>query len=458
MRRLSCLLGLTLSLASVVACAPATVALPVVTSPRFPEFLKPPVSAALAGTPAAHHHDRAWVFLQAGDFQNADREIGEAFKHDPVFPESDAGYLALARRDPQGAVTRFDRVLTKQPSDVAALVGKGLALTALDRSDEALEAFQAALARDPLLGDIARRVEVLRFRELERSVAAARRAAQSGRTGDAARAYRAAIERSPDSAFLYRELAEVERQRADNEAALEHYVKAVALDPTDSGSSVHIAEMMEARGDLAGAMAAYTTALTVAPDEQLEARRNALRARMELANLPAEYRAIDTAAQLTRGDLAALIGIGLASYLSRFDQRDVEVMTDVRAHWAERWILDVARAGIMDPFANHAFEPRGVVRQADLAQVARRLLMRAPAIPKARVTAWQDARLSFSDVPVGHVAYVAASFSVAAGVLTRAPDGRFQPAREVTGAEATAAMDRIRSLMDLPAWQRPIRQ
>ena len=332
MRRLSFLFGL--ALAPVVACAPVTVPLPIVTTPRFPDFLKPTVPAAVAGGPAARHHERAWTFLQAGDLQNADREISEALRREPAFSaaEGDAGYLALARKDAQGAVTRFDRTLRRQPSDVASLVGRGLALTALDRTDEAIEAFRAALAGDPTLGDLARRVEVLTFRELERSVADARRAAQSGRNDEAARGYRAAIERSPDSAFLYRELAEVERQRADNDAALDHYRKAVTLDPTDSGSSAHMAEILEARGDLVGALNAYTAALAVAPDEQLEGRRNVVRARIESSSLPLEYQAIEVSPQLTRGDLAALVGVRLARWLQGFDRRDLEVMTDVRSH------------------------------------------------------------------------------------------------------------------------------
>jgi hypothetical protein len=40
-------------------------------------------------------------------------------------------------------------------------------------------------------------------------------------------------------------------------------------------------------------------------------------------------------------------------------------MTDDRGHWAQRWILDITRAGIMDVFPNHTFQPAGIVRRED---------------------------------------------------------------------------------------------
>ena len=38
------------------------------------------------------------------------------------------------------------------------------------------------------------------------------------------------------------------------------------------------------------------------------------------------------------------------------------------------WIMSAAQAGVMEPFANHEFQPRAIVRRADLAEVVNRLL------------------------------------------------------------------------------------
>ena len=235
MRKLA-ILALSGCLAVASACAPKVVPAPVVTTPKFPEFIAPVVPPAFAGGKAALNFDRGWRFLQAGDLKNAEHEFALALQVSPAFypAESGGGYVALARTDAKAALPYFDRALEKQPADLSALVGRGETLLALDREGDAVAAFDLALAVDPSLTDLRRRVEVLKFRGVERGLADARQAARSGNLDQAIRSFQTAIAGSPDSAFLYRELGAVERQKGDADTALEHFRKASALDPTDA--------------------------------------------------------------------------------------------------------------------------------------------------------------------------------------------------------------------------------
>jgi hypothetical protein len=205
-------------------------------------------------------------------------------------------------------------------------------------------------------------------------------------------------------------------------------------------------EVLEEGGDFEGAAKAYADSLAIEPNAAVEARVEAARARAALALLPAEYRALDQAAQITRAELAALIGIRLATLVQNAPRVNAALMTDVRNNWAAPWIMAVARAGIMEPFANHAFQPRSVVRRVDLAQAVARLLARTAVVNPAAAKAWESARLRFSDLSTGHLAYPAASAAVAAGVLTAGPGNSFQPSRPVTGAEAIDAVNKIEAL------------
>jgi hypothetical protein len=105
----------------------------------------------------------------------------------------------------------------------------------------------------------------------------------------------------------------------------------------------------------------------------------------------------------------------------------------------------------MDPFDNHTFQPNAVVRRADLALAMSRLLTRLSAQDPARARAWTAARVKFADLAATHLAYPAASMSVAAGVIPAAADNKFEPARVVTGAEAVGAVARIATLSGVPA-------
>jgi tetratricopeptide (TPR) repeat protein len=444
-----------LALVLACACAPKTVPLPTVSAPKFPDFIAPVVPVAFANSAAAVAQVRGWTFLQAGDLSNAQREFSSALKAAPDFypAEISLGYVELARNDASAApvaLSHFDKVLKSRPADPSALVGRGQASLALNRESDALAAFEAAAAADPSLADVSRRAAVLRFRGVQEGLANARAAARAGRLDEAIRAYTTAIASSPASPFLYRELAGVERQKGDAATALEHFRKAVELDATDASSLVQIGELLEMGGDPGGATKAYVAALAIEPNAEAQARLEMIRARADAAGLPAEYRAIGDTVQLTRAELAALIGVRLAPLLVPDPRLGAVVITDLRNQWAASWIVTVSRAGVMDPFANHAFQPGAPVRRVELAQTVGRLLARIAVLKPAKAKAWSGARLKFADLAPSHLAYPSASASIASGVLLPGPDGAFQPNRAVSGAEAIDAIRRLEVLADLP--------
>ena len=421
---------------------------PIVTAPRYPQFIAPDVPAELASTLQAWSHDRGWRFLQAGDLRNAENEFGLALRSPDFYPSwAGRGYLQLARDEPRVALESFERALSIRGDYLSALVGQGEALLALDRDSDAIVAFERALAANPSLNDLRRRVEVLRFQGLERDLAAARQAAQAGRSEEASRRYRAAIAASPDSPFLYRELGLIELQRGESDPALEHFRRAVELDPSDAASLGQIGRLFEQRGDLAEALRVYDEALAIEGNADLSRRRDGVRERMELAKLPDEYRAIPAAPEITRGDLAALIGVRLSAALGA--PRDGIVVTDIRNHWAGTWIVPVVNAGVMRAFDNHTFLPREIVERAEFAETVERLI--ADLAPQERIREWRAAAVRFSDVPTGHQAYQAASLAVASGVLPPGGDDSFQPSRPVSGAEAAEAIERLRMMTTLGA-------
>lgn len=433
------------------ACAPKVVPAPLVVAPKFADFVQPVVPPELANTAAAINQRRGWAFLQNGDVKTAEREFMAALKNNAQFypAETALGYLELARKEPKAALPHFDRTLEQHQDDIAALMGRGQTLLALDRDAEALVAFERVIAVDPSREDVKQRVDVLRFQVAEQGIARARDAANAGQFDEAIRAYEAAITASPDSAFLFRELAAIERQRDRPDAALDHYRKAVTLDPTDAHSHVEIGEILEGRGDLEEAIREYSTAASIEPGAEIDRKLEAARSRVAYEKLPAEYRAIGQAPQVTRADLAALIGIRLGGLLQGGSRSDATLITDIRSHWAQVWIVSVARAGVMEPYANHAFQPRTLVRRADLAQAVARLLPRAASRRPPAERAWESARLRFADLAPSHLAYPAASAAVAAGVMKLGPDNSFQPSRPVTGAEALEAMARLESIAGL---------
>jgi tetratricopeptide (TPR) repeat protein len=337
-------------------------------------------------------------------------------------------------------------VLAGAPGYAPALAGRGQALLGLKRDDEALASFEAALVADPGLADVARRVEVLRFRAVQDRLAAARAAAAAGQLEAARAAYERAIAASPESALLYRELGHVEQRLGVLDRALEHARKAVDVDRADPRSWGFLGDLLEASGDLQGAADALAAAAALEPTPALSARLASLRSRAELARLPPEYSAIASATHVTRGELAALIGVRLVRLLGGAARQEGVVFTDGRDHWASAWIQEVVRAGVMEIYANHTFQPTATVSRRDLAVAVRRLLDLASRLNPELARRWQGVSHTIVDVGPGHLNYPAVSAAVASGVMPLLDGNTFQLGLPVSGIDAIGAIDRLAAL------------
>lgn len=426
------------------ACGPkAPPALP--GAPKHPDFVFPMLPE---GTTAAQalRIERGWQYLQLDDHGNAEREFAAALKQQPTFhpAETAMAYLSVARGNERDAATRFERALQADASYVPALIGRGQVLLELDRDADALASFEAALAKDPSLADLRSRIDVLKFRATQDMLARAKAAADARRWDEAAAIYRQAIAASPDSGFLYRDLAAVEQRAGQSASALEHYRKAVEIDASDARSIAGIAAILESQGDVVGALAAYEQARAIDPAEASENAIRRLSAAAALAKLPAQYRAIPTNTAVTRAEIASLVGVRLEALLARAQPRQV-IITDIRGHWAQPWIAPVVRSGVMDTLPNYEFEPSRQIRRGDLATTVSRLLTLIGSVKPELAKRWQAARVTINDVAPQHLSYPAVSAAVAAGVMTLA-NGNFDLLRPVSGAEAMDIITRLEAL------------
>jgi tetratricopeptide (TPR) repeat protein len=431
-------------------CAPKVVAPAAPGAPRFPDFVYP-VPGGSPESDLLEQQQAAWQLLQRGDLRGAERAFAATVKRAPAFYPAEAGlgYVALARKDYKGAVAHFDRVISANGSYAPALAGRGQAYLALDQRERALASFDAALAADPSLSGVRSAADVLRFQGLQGGVGAARKAAEAGRLAEARAAYEQAIAASPQSPFLFRELSVVERREGLLDQALAHAQRAIELEASDARNFVALADVLEAQGRMVAAADALATAASIDPSDALTARIEGLREKATFAAMPEEYRSIDQSPTVTRAQLAALLGVELAELIERAPKRTPAVLTDVRTSWANRWILNVTGAGIMEGFPNHTFQPDAVVRRGDLAAVVSRVLNVIALQNPQLAVRWRDARLKFGDLAPGHLSYPAASVAVEAGVMT-AVEGNFELTRPVTGIEALAAVRKLEELAGTP--------
>jgi tetratricopeptide (TPR) repeat protein len=415
-------------------------------SERYPDYPKPGLTPDLARQQAlAQQHEQAWVQLQTGDPKGAERTLRELLKKAAGAYASQAalGFARLAQDQPADALQWFDRALQADAGYVPALVGRGEALVVLGREGEAFESYQAVLERMPDQPVAQRRVEVLRFRAVQSDVSAAQAALSANHLEEAREHYGRAIKASPDSGFLHRDLADVERRLGNGARARVLVDRALALDPADARAHALRGALADAAGDTTAALADYRRAQELDPGlTDLSRRITEIETGLEEAALPAEFKAIGSTPRVTRGEAAALLAYRIPALLQDA-ARGTVLITDSRRHWAQASILLAARAGAMEVYPNHTFQPMAGMSRGEFAAVVTRVLNLVAARTPQAADAWKDARLTFADVRPGHSLYLAISRAVASGVMTTAEGQTFGIGRPMTGAEAVAAVERL---------------
>ncbi len=417
---------------------------------RYPDYPLPDVPPDLAQVRrAADGHDRAWKQLQTGDPRGAERTLRAVLQRTPAFYPSQAaiGFARLALDDGDGALEWFDRALARRGDYTAALVGRAEALLELGREGEAFAAYRRVLEVAPDQPVAVRRTQVLRLRAVQSDVARGQRAVASGDFAEAREAFERALEASPESGFLHRDLARVAHALGDDDEAVVRATRAIELDADDAEAYAIRGRVKASRDDVDGALDDLRRARRLDPTlPEVDALIGSLEASLADAALSADFKAIPERPSLTRGDLAALLAHHVPALLA--PQRPPVLLTDARRHWAQDAILQVTRAGVLDEYANHTFQPNAVVTRGDFAVTVDRVLARVASQAPAAARVWQGARLAFSDVRSGNVLYVPISRTVASGVLAPVEGQVFGARRPLTGAEGVAAVRRLAQVIE----------
>ncbi len=336
-------------LASATACAPKKVDLPDPTvAAKFPDFVFPVVPEGLGTPPVLERHNAGWLWLQAGDLRAAERSFDATLQLMPQFYPAEAGlgWVGLARKNSDGAVTHFDRAVVANPRYVPALVGRGEALLALGDRSMALKSFEAAVAADANLTQLRSRIELLRFRGLQDDVAEARKAAEVGRLQEAQTAYQRAIASSPQSPFLFRELAIVER-RAGNLAAVLSGTRRKPSISSQPSRAISWRSATSTKRRASSRRPSKPSMRRTPWSRTPESNGGSMTCAKNYSSRPCRRssRKSKPRPPCRALQLAALLGVRLDDLLKRAPRRTSAVITDTRGSWASPWILLVARSG-----------------------------------------------------------------------------------------------------------------
>jgi tetratricopeptide (TPR) repeat protein len=379
----------------------------------------------------------AWTDVLAGDTAAAARRYEKLLARRPDLAAARTGfaYARLRAGRFKEAASAFASVLEGRPNDVAALVGAGSAAFRQGDVDAAVGFYRSAQAVAPDDAVVRRRLTALKLQATERRMGLAQAALERGDRETAVREYAGALHAAPEVAGVRLALADLLVAGGDVAGA----VALLEADPSgDRQVGLKRAALLMGRQEFGRAAEVYRGLLATDPDDPAAREgERAAREGMELLSMPEEYRQIAAAARVTRADLAALVAVRVHR-LQRLGPGEPRVALDIGSSWAREPIGRLLALGIMDVYPNHTFQPGALVRRADLARAAARVLDRL---------GWpRSAGPAPGDMSPSHLDYEAVTRVLGAGLMTLAASGGFEPWRPVSGAEAIEVVDGLSRL------------
>ena len=379
----------------------------------------------------------AWEALRRGDLTTSRTSL-DAAGLTTAGALTTEGFWQLAQGAAPSARTRFQQAIAIDAGYASALYGLGFVSEAEGNRVSGIDWYQQAVAADITLSPAAVRLQVLQLEQAQAFIAQGEQAASIGDDAAALSSYEAALDLAPDVLEPYLSIAAIQGRAGDTAAQIRTLRSArdrlgeqrIVLEP--------LGKALQAQGDYAAAYDAFQSLEDVAPgDAGVVAMVAESRELYFTTSLPQPYRELETKAQITRDDLAALVAIRLPNLGAEVEElRTGVIIVDIDDSWAGDYIREVVEWGVMQVFQNHAFGPELVVKRQYFAEVAYRvleLLDEVDGAPRARL----------SDVSTEHYFYDEIRVVVGQGVLELGPRDSFGLLAPVSGEEAIAAVQRL---------------
>ena len=169
--------------------------------------------------------------------------------------------------------------------------------------------------------------------------------------------------------------------------------------------------------------------------------------------------------KITRADLAVLLSeeLKISELMERQTSSSASFKTpaqmranasgqgapsDSKGHWAETWINELGRYGILEGGAGQPFYPDEPVNRAEYALAIQRILSIVTGDTSLETRYFGENPSRFQDVPSSHPAYNAMALCSERGIMQAdMMTGRFQPNLPVTGADALLSIRSFQSAL-----------
>jgi tetratricopeptide (TPR) repeat protein len=273
-----------------------------------------------------------------------------------------------------------------------------------------------------------------------------------------------------DYGLAYVGLGRVKAAEGEYEDAVKLFDKALDKDPDTKEAPFYKGEAYEKWGKFDEAEDAYREALKIDPTytKATDEWKRLQEENRASAGMGEAYRKVAREKEIDRADLAVLLNDlpleriyrqGPKTETTKF-QSPESVMgkreeattaetspADIQGHWAEPYIKEALKYGVMEVYPDGNFNPEEKITRANYAMIIQSLLAKALNDPKL-TTRFIGNSSPFPDVMASHYAFNAVMVATTRGIMEANLDGTFGLTDTVSGAEAINILKKLKKQLE----------
>lgn len=353
------------------------------------------------------------------------------------------GYAYLYKKHYMVAERNFQQVLEMDPDNLDARIGLILLSERSGNPEELYHDYSRLISRYPENKWLRARFETLKKEGKEYYLKKARRMKEDYQD----ERYIYFLEKARIFFDRPREInlkiSRFYREKGKFERALSYYQEVIGGE--DAGDDVigEAAAIYEEREEYDEALILYQKLLERNPDDvELANRVNRIRRLLYESSLPAKVKGIFFKQDITREDLAVLIGHYFKDQIGM--PASPVIVSDIPDSSSREYVIKVCSTGIMKLAPDHSFDLHEKVSRADFSNVLQRLIRYLESKGfRVNLTARQELVIP-KDIPRKHQSFSTILMLINLGIMELDEEGRFHPAYPVKPDQALSAIKRIR--------------
>lgn len=392
-----------------------------------------------------------WEKLKAGKPDEAIKKFQESTVVDEKLYIG-FGYAFLAQNKVSLAKQNFEKALALNPENWQAHFGLAAMYESVKDMARAFHIYSRLRVKYPENNRIKSKYENIKSAETQRYLEKARQLKMEKQTEKYIEALKAAAAYSPEMTDIETEMADFFYGQGQYDKAALHYENvSEALHDLSKKKEIllKLADVYEKNLKYDSAIIVYTNLLELEPTNIAFMKKvNDLKVKFYEENLPAKFKNIFFKEDVTREDVAALIGYYFDKYL---DSRPAIIITDIGNSFARDQIIKICTLGIMKVRPDHSFDRLPVIDRAAFAVIINNLVkyLEEQKGYSVRLAPAEEV-IEPSDISPEHKNYTIIKFMVNAQVIKLDNENRFNPTLKVTTSEVLGTIRKLLNSIEEP--------